>query len=74
MSKMKLYVLKYLFTNPQSEKEEREYFYNCLVKALEGYEDLKDKWYVSDLKIYLVRYSEDDNITVRVNELLGENT
>ena len=68
---MKLYVLKYLFTNSQSNKEERMIYYTKFQEALDRYEELQDKWFASDIKIYKARYSEEDNMSkllIKINE------
>lgn len=68
---MKLYVLKYLFTNPQCDKEERIIYYTEFKEVLDKYDELQDKWYASNVTIYKARYSEEDNMSkllIKINE------
>jgi len=66
---MKLYVLKYLFTNPKDDKEERISYYTKFQEVLDRYEDLQDKWYASDIKIYKATYSEETNMSRFLTQL-----
>ena len=60
---MKLYVLKYFFTNPKGDKEERISYYTKFQEVLDRYEDLQDKWYALDITIYRATYSEETNMS-----------